>query len=72
MPNTIVLRVVIAINSLLAGRLRQLRRAPDAGLETADKILWAAGVIVIAGGAIAVFHPAIVKYATNVMNGLGL
>lgn len=71
MPITVT-RVVAAINSLVADRLRQLRRAPDAGLETADKILWAAGVIVIAGGAIAVFHPAIVAYAQNVMAGLGL
>lgn len=64
-----VTRVVTAIRGLVADRLR---RAPDAGMETADKILWAAGVIVIAGGAFAVFHPAIVQYAQNVMNGLGL
>ena len=38
-----------AMAAALAARLHQLRQQPDAGMETADKILWAAAIIIIAG-----------------------
>ena len=37
------------IAAAVAARLHQLRERPDAGMETADKILWAAAIIIIAG-----------------------
>ncbi|GIH16101.1 hypothetical protein Raf01_42730 [Rugosimonospora africana] len=66
------LRLATWLHSALADRLRRLRRSPDAGLETADKILWAAGIIVIAGAVIGVFRDDIETYATSVMATLGL
>jgi hypothetical protein len=42
-------RVSTLLAAALATRLHHLRRQPDAGMETADKILWAAAIIVIAG-----------------------
>ena len=42
-------RISTRLAAALTARLHQLRQQPDAGMETADKILWAAAVIVIAG-----------------------
>jgi hypothetical protein len=49
--NRISTRTTNRIAAALAARLHQLRQQPDAGMETADKILWAAAVIIIAGAA---------------------
>jgi hypothetical protein len=56
----------------VARQVQQHRRSPDAGLETVDKILWAAGIIVIAGGVIGIFSSQIQAYAQSVLGTLGL
>jgi hypothetical protein len=68
---TPTLHLVTWLHSRLADRIQQLRRSPDAGLETADKILWAGGVIVIATVVIGVFKDDIKTYAAAVMASLG-
>jgi hypothetical protein len=44
-------RISTRLGAAVAARLHQLRQQPDAGMETADKILWAAATILIAGAA---------------------
>lgn len=42
-------RITAVVVVRLAEGVRRIRRTPDAGMETADKILWAAVVTIVVG-----------------------
>ncbi|MBT8225656.1 MAG: hypothetical protein KJO75_09190 [Dactylosporangium sp.] len=55
----------------VAERLRRLRRRPDAGMETADKILWAAVITITVSLVGAVFRDKLQAFATSLTITLG-
>jgi hypothetical protein len=60
-----------AADNPLARRLRQLRRQPDAGMETADKILWAAVITITVSAVGAVFRDKLEAFANSLSITLG-
>ncbi len=63
----LVTRTMLAV----ADRTRRLRRQPDAGMETADKILWAAAVTLIVGVVGGIFRTKLEDFANNLTITLG-
>ena len=45
--------------------VRKVRRTPDAGMETADKILWAAVVTIVVGVVGAIFRDKLEAFANG-------
>jgi hypothetical protein len=55
----------------LAEGMRRVRRTPDAGMETADKILWAAVVTIVVGVVGAIFRDKLRDFANGLTVTLG-
>lgn len=55
----------------LAEAVRRVRRTPDAGMETADKILWAAVVTIVVGVVGAIFRDKLRDFANGLTVTLG-
>ena len=55
----------------LVARLATLREHPDAGMETADKILWAAAMVIVAGGAGLLFKNKVTSFINGLTISLG-
>ena len=55
----------------LAEVVRRVRRTPDAGMETADKILWAAVVTIVVGVVGAIFRDKLRDFANGLTVTLG-
>jgi len=69
---TLGLAVRLALLAVLVvDRARQLRRQPDAGLETADKILWAAAITIIVSLVGGVFKDKLKAFADSLSVTLG-
>jgi hypothetical protein len=69
-----ITHLVLATLARAAGicaRLRQLPRQPDAGMETADKILWAAVMTLVVSGVGLVFKNKLEEFANNLSVTLG-
>ncbi len=64
-------RATARVAAAVAARLHQLRDRPDDGMETADKILWAAAVIIIAGAATFALGNKVSTFITNLTISLG-
>lgn len=67
----ITLGLVVRLTLILAERTRRLRQQPDAGMETADKILWAAAITITVGAVGAVFKNKLQAFANNLSVTLG-
>jgi hypothetical protein len=68
MINRLTLAVSVRLLLLLAEPARRLRAKSDDGMETADKILWAAAITVVVGAVGAIFRDKLKNFA----NGLSL
>ncbi|MDQ1645627.1 MAG: hypothetical protein QOJ50_1811 [Cryptosporangiaceae bacterium] len=64
-------RLTAAIAAHLTARLAALRENPDAGMETADKILWAAAMVIVASGAGLLFKTKIDSFINGLTISLG-
>jgi hypothetical protein len=71
MLNRLTLGVGVRLLVLLAEPARRLRAAPDDGMETADKILWAAAITVVVGVVGAIFRDKLKEFATGLTLTLG-
>lgn len=71
MLNRITLTLAVRLTLLLGAQVRRVRRAPDAGMETADKILWAAGITIIVGAVGAIFRDKLKSFANGLSITLG-
>jgi hypothetical protein len=71
MFNRITLGLAVRLTLLVAHRARRLRRQPDAGMETADKILWAAAITIVVGIVGGVFKEKLKSFADNLTVTLG-
>jgi hypothetical protein len=67
----LLLAALIRVTTGLSARLRQLRHQPDAGMETADKILWAAVITVVVGAVGAIFRDKLKNFANGLTLTLG-
>lgn len=65
MLNRMTLGLVLRVTLLLAEQARRLRRQPDAGMETADKILWAAAITIVVGAVGAIFRDKLKAFANG-------
>ena len=63
--------VVYARTSAVADRWRRLRERPDAGMETADKILWAAVITLTVSAVGYVFKQKLTDFANQLSVTLG-
>lgn len=57
--------IAVRAHSAINTRLQRLRREPDAGMETADKILWAAVIVIIVGIVAAILRNKIRAFANS-------
>jgi hypothetical protein len=64
-------RISAALVVRLVGLVRRVRRTPDAGMETADKILWAAVVTIVVGVVGAIFRDKLRDFANGLTVTLG-
>ena len=64
-------RISVALIVRLAEVVRRVRRTPDAGMETADKILWAAVVTIVVGVVGAIFRDKLRDFANGLTVTLG-
>jgi hypothetical protein len=71
MLNRITLALAVRVTLLFAEQVRRLRRTPDAGMETADKILWAAGITIIVSAVGAIFRDKLKAFANGLSVTLG-
>jgi hypothetical protein len=71
MLNRILLDLYIRTTLTVADRARRLRRQPDAGMETADKILWAAAITVVVGVVGGIFRNKLRDFANGLSITLG-
>ncbi|BCB74489.1 hypothetical protein GCM10022251_74110 [Phytohabitans flavus] len=71
MLNRFTLHLAIRLALLITDQVRRLRRAPDAGMETADKILWAAATTVVVSGVGAIFRDKLRGFANALTVTLG-
>ncbi len=65
------LALAVRLTLALADRVRRLRRQPDAGMETADKILWAAAITIVVGVVGGVFKDKLKAFADSLTLTLG-
>jgi hypothetical protein len=63
----LLIRTILAV----ADRTRRLRRQPDAGMETADKILWAAAITIVVGVVGGIFRDKLRDFAAGLSLTLG-
>ena len=71
MFNRITLGPAVRVTVMVASWARRLRRAPDAGMETADKILWAAAITIVVGDVGGVFKDKFKAFADGLSLTLG-
>lgn len=71
MLNRLTLVLAVRLTLLLADTTRRLRDKPDAGMETADKILWAAAMTVVVSAVGAIFRDKIKSFASGLALNLG-
>jgi hypothetical protein len=71
MMNRLTLSLAVRLTLLLAGPLRRVRTQPDRGMETADKILWAAATTLIVGVVGGVFKDKLTSFAEGLSVTLG-
>jgi hypothetical protein len=71
MITNLVVAALVRLSAGLSARLRRLRQQPDAGMETADKILWAAVMTLVASGVGLVFKNKLEDFANNLSITLG-
>jgi hypothetical protein len=71
MLNGILLSLFIRTTLAVADQTRRLRRQPDAGMETADKILWAAAITIVVGVVGGIFRTKLRDFANNLSVTLG-
>jgi hypothetical protein len=71
MLNRILLGLYIRTVLVVADQARRLRRQPDAGMETADKILWAAAITVVVGVVGGIFRNKLRDFANGLSITLG-
>jgi hypothetical protein len=71
MFNGILLSLFIRTTLAVADQTRRLRRQPDAGMETADKILWAAAITIVVGVVGGIFRTKLRDFANNLSVTLG-
>ena len=71
MLNRILLGLYIRTVLVVVDQARRLRRQPDAGMETADKILWAAAITVVVGVVGGIFRNKLRDFANNLSITLG-
>jgi hypothetical protein len=71
MLNRIILALAVRLTLLVADTARRLRRAPDAGMETADKVLWAAAITITVSAVGAIFRDKLKAFASGLSVTLG-
>jgi hypothetical protein len=71
MINQTLLKLIVQATLILADRTRQLRRQPDAGMESVDKILWTAAITIIVGVVGGIFRAKLRDFANNLTITLG-
>ncbi len=71
MLHRMTLGLVVRLTLLVAERARQLRRAPDVGMETADKILWVAAITIVVGLVGGVFKDKLKAFADGLSVTVG-
>ena len=71
MINRLALGVSVRLLLLLAEPVRRLRAKTDDGMETADKILWAAAITVVVGAVGAIFRDKLENFANGLTLTLG-
>lgn len=71
MLNRLTLGLAVRLMLLLAEQTRRIRRRPDAGMETADKILWAAAMTVVVGAVSGIFRDKLKDFANGLTLTLG-
>jgi hypothetical protein len=71
MLTRMTLGLAIRLTLLVSEQTRRLRRTPDAGMETADKILWAAAITIVVGLVGGVFKDKLKAFADGLSVTLG-
>lgn len=71
MLTRMLLNLYIRTALAVADQIRELRRRPDAGMETADKILWAAAITVVVGVVGGIFRDKVRDFANGLSITLG-
>ena len=71
MFNRILLGLVVRTMLIVADQTHRLRRRPDAGMETADKILWAAAITILVGVVGGILRNKLRDFANNLSVTLG-
>ena len=71
MLNRILLGLYIRTVLVVVDQARRLRRQPDAGMETADKILWAAAITIVVGVVGGIFRNKLRDFANGLSITLG-
>ena len=71
MFNRFTIGLAVRLTLLLADQSRRLRDKPDAGMETADKILWAAAMTVVVSAVGAIFRDKLKGFASGLSVTLG-
>lgn len=66
-----VRRVSVALIVRMMDVGQRIRRTPDAGMETADKILWAAVVTIVVGVVGSIFRDKLRDFANGLTITLG-
>ena len=64
-------RISVALMVRLAEVVRRVRRTPDAGMETVDKILWIAVTTVVVGAVGSIFRDKLTEFANGLTVTLG-
>ncbi len=71
MINRLTLGISVRLLLLLTEPVRRLRAKTDDGMETADKILWAAAITVVVSAVGAIFRDKLKTFATGLTLSLG-
>jgi hypothetical protein len=71
MVNRLLLGLLVRTTLSVADQARRMRHKPDAGMETADKILWAAAITVVVGIVGGIFRDKLRDFANNLTVTLG-
>lgn len=71
MLNRLTLVLAVRLTLLLTDTTRRLREKPDTGMETADKILWAAATTVVVSAVGAIFRDKLRSFASGLALTLG-
>ena len=66
-----LLRIAAIITTHLGEGVRRMREHPDAGMETVDKIMWAAVVVVVVSAVGLLFKNKVVAFMNSITISLG-